>query len=49
MSRGVWPPWRRARAELARHYAVGLLGHGAGRPAWPAAEAPGSDHEDVEP
>ncbi|MEA2319349.1 MAG: hypothetical protein QOD44_3538 [Solirubrobacteraceae bacterium] len=41
--------WRRARAELGRRYAIGLLGPGMSRPAWSAGEVPDGEHEaDVE-
>jgi hypothetical protein len=39
--------WQRARAELGRRYAVGLLGPGMATPAWSPSEAVEDDEDDV--
>jgi hypothetical protein len=35
--------WQRARAELGRSYAIGLLGPGMSRPEWTPSEAAEDD------
>lgn len=37
--------WQRARSELRRRYAIGLLGPGMSRPAWSPSEAGGDDDD----
>jgi hypothetical protein len=39
--------WARAREELGRRYAVGLLGPGMARPAWSSDEAAADADADI--